>query len=504
MHTQNHLIPYPSNGINYQPGVMELGDLDTITVADQRFLFAANQLSAFLESQTNSSYPVSAQMNKGAFLFCTPDTMLEEEGYQLSITPEECQIKASNAKGAFYAVQTLKQLINKKQRLFPCCQIKDAPALSWRALLLDSTRTFCSIAEIHRILDLMASLKLNVMHWHISDDQGWRIALNSYPHLIDSSPLYYTLQEIRDLIAYGSERNITIVPEIDMPGHFVAALSSYPQFSCTGGPFEVPTEAGIFLDLLCVGKDSALQFAKEVVEEVCDLFPSPYIHLGGDEVPLLRWKTCPACQKRKLELNLSDERSLLRWFSNEMAKTARTKGKRVILWDDFLNEQYDSTIVAQSWNPLRQEDVTKAPDDSRLLIKSDYFHTYLDMDHSLVSVKTVYFYGEEMQKERERGVALLGSEFLLWTEHIHTREDRDRHMFPRLAAGAESLWTRQENLNYKRFAKAFYKAHATILSHPVTITPPYKWNPPVFYQLFRKKLQKRRVHRNSKEAGITL
>lgn len=504
MHTLNHLIPYPSFGVDYQSGVLPLDDLDTIAVSDSQFVFAANQVSAFLESQTHAAHPIVPTVEKSCFVFETSQTLLDEEGYQLTITPQRCTIESSTSKGAFYAVQTLKQLYCDKTKSFPCCHIQDAPSLSWRGFLLDSTRSFCPVEDVYRILDLMACLKLNVLHWHISDDQGWRIALDSYPHLIDSSTSYYTKQEVQELIAYGIERNITIIPEIDMPGHFVAALYAYPQFSCTGGPFTVPHEAGIFLDVLCVGKDEALQFAKQVVEEICDLFPSSYIHLGGDEIPLVRWKSCPDCQKRMRDLHLPDERSLLRWFSNEMVKVAKAKEKQVILWDDFLNDQYDSSIITQIWNPLIETNQINPSDNARCIIKSDYFHTYLDMDHSMVSTKTVYQYGSAIQKDKKRGGPILGSEFLLWTEHIHTREERDSHLFPRLAAGAESLWTREELLDYKRFTKSFSKAYKKILMHPVTIAHRYAWDPPRLYQVIRNHLQKRRVHRNSIEAGITL
>jgi hexosaminidase len=435
---------------------------------------------------------------------------LGEEGYTLSITPARCTIFSSGPKGAFYAFQTLRQLAeNKKESLF-CCHIEDKPAFSWRGVLLDSSRTFCPIDEMYRLVDLIASLKFNVLHWHLSDDQAWRIALDSYPELTGSCQDFYSKEEVRGLVDYSLKRNVCIVPEIDMPGHFLAALTAYPHYSCTGGPFDSPGKSGISSDILCVGKDASLSFAAGIIKEICELFPSPYIHLGGDEIPLGRWEACPDCQKRKKELGLSEERELLSWFAGEMAKTVRKAGKHVIMWDDYIDESYDPAIISHSWNPLKPkpESVNKA---GRVNIRSDYFRTYLDLDHTLISLKSVYSYGLQLQQLKNSGSALMGAEFLLWTEHIHTRAERDAHLFPRLIAGAQCLWTtttevrsRRLKKEYRRFKSNLKKAKGKVLPHKVTFTPGYKWDPPLFLHFLKKQKQKRKILRNSREAGITL
>jgi hexosaminidase len=497
------LFPQPGFELLSRKKSFPLEAVNCISIPDKHYESTAEQLRNWLQGITGKFPRLVTGQEPGEVVFQKSLLPLGEEGYTLSITPAKCTIFSSGPKGAFYAFQTLRQLPGSEKESFFCCHIEDKPAFSWRGVLLDSSRTFCSIDEMYRLVDLIASLKFNVLHWHLSDDQGWRIALDSYPELTASGTDFYSKEEVRALVDYSLKRNVNIVPEIDMPGHFLAALTACPQFSCTGGPFEVPGTSGISPDLLCAGKDASLTFAAGIIGEICELFPSPYIHLGGDEIPLGRWETCPDCRKRKNELGLADERALLSWFAGEMAKRAREAGKQVIMWDDYMDESYDPAIISHNWNPLKRNPAIEK-EAGRPSIRSDYFRTYLDLDHALISLKSVYTYGSYLQKLKKSDPALMGAEFLLWTEHIHTREERDTHLFPRLVAGAESLWTDTASLDYRRFTKKLRKTKRTVLPHKVTFTPGYKWDPPLLLRFLRKRQQKRKVLRNSREAGIIL
>lgn len=486
------LIPYPSGAVAMLGGTFSKPScfavsLDSFFDADQVLLYVREQLG--MEAQEGGQSP--------DLIITAAADATEEQAYHLEVNPKECRIEAKTLQGVFYAVQTLRQLLLAYPEAVPCCRIEDKPALLWRAFMLDVARSFCPVEEGKRIIDILASFKMNVLHLHLSDDQGWRIASESYPKLGEGESGRYSKQEIKDLVAYAQARHIMVIPEIDMPGHFTAALASYPKLSCTGGPFTIPTGEGIFSDILCVGKDEALSFVKQIIEETASLFPAPYIHLGGDEIPLDRWVDCPDCQKRKRVLRLSDEKALLRWFLNEMTSYARGLGKQVILYNDYVDEGYDKKIITQVWNPLLDASALTHP-----VIMSDYFHTYLDMDHTLLPLPVVYRYGKQLQTQKYS--SLYGSEFMLWTEYIATREERDFHLFPRLIAGAESFWTRHEQHDYRRFVHAFAKYGHVFLPSDAHILPKKQWKTSfILFALARYK-RRYRVKRNSRKAGISL
>lgn len=423
--------------------------------------------------------------------------VMDEQAYRLEILDQGCRIEAITLQGVFYALQTLRQLFRAYPNAMPCCCIHDAPSLQWRGFMLDVARSFCPVEEVRRIIDILAFFKMNILHLHVSDDQGWRIKSDRYPGLGEVNSGMYSRQEIEDLVAYAQKRYIMIVPEIDMPGHITAALWAYPQFSCTGGPFTIPKGEGIFPDILCVGKDEALSFIKHLIDEIASLFPAPYFHLGGDEIPLDRWADCPDCQDRKKVLGLSDEKDLLRWFCNEMSSYVKSLGKQVILYHDYVDQAYDEGIITQDWNPLLKESQSTHP-----VIMSDYFHTYLDMSHSLLPLKVVYRYGKQLQ--RQKHPSLLGAEFMLWTEYIANREERDLHLFPRLIAGSEAFWTAQAHHDYHRFASIMAEHGPAFINSDACITPRKLWDTPFIAFALERFKRKKRVRKNSMKAGIRL
>lgn len=490
------LIPYPSDvvmldGLFRNPRRFSLS---LERSCDQSFADSAVQYAK--ELLDRDACLASSKEAANLSIRVEPSLHDKEEAYTLEVLPQNVSIGAYGHQGLFYALQTLRQLQLAYPQSIPCCRIDDSPSLRWRAFMLDVARSFCPVGEIRRIIDIMASFKLNVLHLHLSDDQGWRVALDAYPELGDEKSGRYTKQELKELVEYASVRQIMIIPEIDMPGHVTALLAAYPALSCTGGPFSIPKGEGIFPDILCVGKEETLDFVKMVLKEIASLFPSPYIHLGGDEIPLERWATCPDCQKRKQALALSDEKSLLRWFYREMTHYANSLGKQVLLYNDYVDDTYDQSIITQIWNPLLD-----GSQSEHQAILSDYFHSYLDMDHTLLSLHRVYKLGEMLQPGNQARV--MGAELMLWTEYISTREKRDLHLFPRLLAGSEIFWTRKDMHEYHRFLGTCSQYGKLFLPPHTSITPRHAWDPPLIRQFISRWKRKRRVKRNSKMAGIS-
>jgi hexosaminidase len=499
------IIPYPSQEVRRLPGLFLLSDPLAVSVSSN---WSGQEADAFLslvgELLSVRTVRVPAEGNRAAIRIGRRMSPMNDEGYALDVGTEGISIEAMGSSGVLYGLQSLRQLKTAYADGVPCCHVVDEPMLPWRGFMLDVARTFCPFDDLLRIVDILSGLKLNMLHLHLSDDQGWRFPVDGYPALVEGRGHdWYTKQQLRDLVSYAARRHVSIVPEIDMPGHVLSALVEYPRFSCSGGPFSLPTGEGIFSDILCIGNDDAIAFAKTVVAEVCEVFPAPFIHLGGDEIPLQAWRSCPKCQRRKLSLGLADERALLRWFCNEIARYARQFGKQVILWSDYIDGGYVPYILPQVWNPLvgrGKEDRLPHP-----AIYSEYFHTYLDMGHDLVPLRNVYGYGKMLRSMAHANGddAVVGAELLLWTEYVTTREDRDLHMFPRLLAGAEAFWTDSRRADYRRFLR-IVEQYAASYFPDISIVLRTQWDPPLPIRLVSRWKRWRRVKRNSTQAGIVL
>ena len=296
---------------------------------------------------------------------------LGAEEYFLQVKPDGVNVEASAFGGFFYAIQTLKQMLPaevygaKKAKaawLLPCVTILDAPRFDYRGIHLDPCRHFWSIEETKRFIDIAATYKLNRLHWHLTEDQGWRMEIKKYPKLTEVGAWrngtcigkdfdsndgvryggFYTQDQMREIVAYAAERNITVIPEMDLPGHMVAALAAYPELGCTGGPYEVWTRWGVSEDVLCVGKEETFTFLEDILTEMLDIFPSEYIHIGGDECPKVRWENCPLCQARIKELglkahgNISAEQELQCYVTARIQKFLNDRGRKIIGWDEIL------------------------------------------------------------------------------------------------------------------------------------------------------------------------
>lgn len=387
----------------------------------------------------------------------------EYEAYDLEISSSGIALKAIYATGHFRGLQTLLQLIetNTENKILPALTIVDQPAFVHRGMLLDVCRHFFEVDVVKDYIDLLAFYKMNTMHWHLTEDQGWRIAIDAYPKLTEIGAWrteedgsryggFYTKEQIREVVDYARQRHIRVIPEIELPGHAQAALAAYPQFSCTGGPIEVANDWGVFKEIYCAGNDSTFVFLKALLTEVMELFPSPFIHIGGDEAPKFRWENCEKCQRRIAEKGLDDEHELQSWFIGEIAEFLNENGRTLIGWDEILEGGLAPGAVVQSWRGT--EGGIAAAQSGQYAIMSPTSHCYFDYHLRAIDLEKVYNFNpipEELEESKH--YFILGGECNLWTEHIPNRKTLDRQTFPRILAMSEVLWTAPETRNYEQF-----------------------------------------------------
>lgn len=376
--------------------------------------------------------------------------------YILEVKEDGIFIFANDSIGSFYGLQTLIQLIarHKASGILPCQFIEDWPAYEWRGLMFDVSRCFYPVPVIKKMIDMMALLKMNVFHWHLTDDQGWRLPVEAYPQLT-STDEHYSRAEIKEIVAYAGARAIDVVPEIDMPGHFTAAISAYNYLGCTGDPMDVPEHFGVFKTIACGGRESTYEFIEAVMDEVCDLFPFDYIHLGGDEARKDLWKRCPHCQTKIREENLGDEEGLQGYFMNRIFKYLMdVKGKKVIGWNENLHaKNLDSRLVIQHWyDGKKKKNSRQALKKGREMIVSDTAHVYFDYPYCVTPLEKVYAFNPLFDGFTEsEGKSIKGIEGTVWTEFIRTVEDLEEMIYPRVFALAEVGWTEQSNRSYSDF-----------------------------------------------------
>ena len=425
------------------------------------------------------------------------------EGYSLQVEPDGAVVRYSTPQGLFYAQQTLLQLQDRNGSC-PCVSIEDAPRFAYRAFMLDSARHMQTIDEIKRYIDTAATCKLNVFHWHLSDDQGYRIESERFPLLneigsfregrgfgsTDTSRYggYYTKAEIRDVVAYCAARFIRVIPELDMPGHTKAILASYPHLSCCETPIEVETQAGIFRDILCAGKDETVAFCCDLLDEVCELFPDPWVHIGGDEAPKNRWRNCDCCKSRMAKAHLDSFEALQGDFMNRIAAHLRKKGKRALAWNESLKSGcLDNDIIVANWMD-RDKLCPARADKGGLLIAEDFFHYYLDYPYAMTPLKKVYTF-DPLEGLSERGrLGVIGVEAPLWTEFIEDFDRLCRMAFPRLLAVAERGWTAESNCDYAAFCKRAEALRPFLQQRGVVMDPQRAWDPkglPRLHKLLR-------------------
>ena len=381
-----------------------------------------------------------------------------DESYDLIIKNDVIQIKANSEVGLFRGFTTLRQMIPNSCEYGGCVSgfflpevlVSDSPEFEHRGLLLDCCRHFMEVEFIKKMIDNLALHKMNVLHWHLTEDQGWRIEIDAYPKLTEVGAWrteldgtkhggFYSKEEIREIITYASARHVEVIPEIELPGHSQAALAAYPYLGCTGEQLEVANRWGVFKDIYCAGNDSTILFLKQVLTEVCELFPSSRIHIGGDEAPKVRWHSCDKCQNRIAEQGLNDEHELQTWFIEEIGLFLESKGKTIIGWDEILEGGLPDGAVVQSWRGM--SGASQAIELGSDVIVSPTSHCYLDYPLSSTDLKKVYSFNPRPETVGDGRV--LGGECNMWTEHTpqHLVESM---VFPRAIGLSEVLWSGPE------------------------------------------------------------
>lgn len=470
----------------------------------------AEFLVDYVERQTGVKLTSHAGMPVDGAICLTLDLSDDNaEAYKLIVNDKRVCISGASEAGVFYGIQTLRKSLPVAQDInvnLSAVEIYDKPRFAYRGAMLDVARHFYTVDEVKTFIDMLALHNINRFHWHLTDDQGWRIEIKKYPKLMSvaserketvvgrwysgiydgkSYGGYYTQDELRDVIDYAAKRHITIIPEVDLPGHMQAALTAYPELGCTGGPYEVRTIWGVSQDVLCVGNDFTLQFVKDVLSEVADIFPSEYIHIGGDECPKVRWEKCPKCQERIKSLGLKSdakhtkEQRLQSYMIQEAAKYLKEKGKRIIGWTEILEGGLVPDATLMSWigesggieAAHQHHDVIMTPNT---YLYFDYYQSKKVEDEPLaiggyLPIEKTYNY-EPMPKEltEEEQQYIKGVQANLWTEYIPIFSQVQYMVLPRLGAAAEVQWTDPSKKDYKDFLRR--------VPHLVAVYDCYGWN----------------------------
>lgn len=455
---------------------------DTTVYADDFLKYARDRFLDIIEE--TCGYRLNYVESSKATVCFFMNRKIHEEGYEIECDNEKLIINASTKAGAFYAVQSLRQLLltdlvdDPSILSMHAVKISDFPRYEWRGLMLDESRHFFGPEIVKDLLDSMAMHKLNVLHWHLTDNNGWRIEIKGYPKLtqigatrkgtqskawgskvIDWNPHegFYTQNEIKDIVNYAIRRNIMIVPEIDMPAHLAAAISAYPELGCFNKQIEPfvlhsgnnPGEQEI---IACAGKDFTYRFIYDIIDELSKLFPSPYFHIGGDEAPKTEWQKCPNCQKLIQDNKLVDEEGLQGYFSNKIAVYLKRKGKRLIGWNEILkSENLENSIIAHYWTAKNDPKVTNWLSSGHNVIISKHQSFYFDMPYSKMNLKDTYSFSPEEYGLKHNQSAILGVEATLWTEWIPTQQRLEFQLFPRMEALCEVAWSQEGSLDYEDF-----------------------------------------------------
>lgn len=382
------------------------------------------------------------------------DSSIHKEAYTIEVNESGIRVLASEDAGMTWALATLYQLIveaiKNDDNTIAAMKLEDAPKYAHRGLHVDVARHFFDVTEMKRIIEEMSVYKLNVLHWHLTDDQGWRIESKVHPKLneVGAKGSYYTQQQIREIVAYAEERSIEIVPEIDMPGHSSAAIASYPLLSCFDEEIPVGEKAGIYKVIMCAGKESTYEWLYPLMNELVELFPSNRFHIGGDEAPKEKWKTCPHCNAYMQSHQLESYEDLQGAFTAKVASYLADKGKQVSCWNESLQaNNLPKDITVQYWTEMAQQSyVYPHFEQGRPMIFSELFHMYFDYPHCIVPLKKTYEYEPGIMGHRQlKGDNVLGIEGAIWTERVETNAVLETMISPRIQALAEAAWTHDRN-----------------------------------------------------------
>jgi len=501
---QYDVVPLPQS-IQMQKGEPFLLSNDQVQIlAPETLKDEAAFLQAYLKDVTGQTFSLASkrEKKKSYIELAISPNVAESEGYVLTINKKGVTIVGGSAAGVFYGIQTLRKSLASIDKTaatssifhLPSSTITDAPRFSWRGMHLDCSRHFWSVDFVKKFIDLLALHNMNVFHWHLTDDQGWRIEIKKWPKLIEvgskrsgtiigtNSDLddniphggYYTQAEAREIVRYAAERHITIVPEIDMPGHMLAALASYPELGCTGGPYQVGHYWGVYKDVLCIGNPKIYEFVEDVLTEIMDIFPSEVIHIGGDETPTDKWLQCPKCQALAKTFPITTEAPsgdfepltsklspLQAHFTRRVFDFLTSKGRRALGWDEILDGSPKDAMI-MSWRGTAPG--AKATEAGHDVIMAPTTHCYFDYQQvedtqfepsrcgGFIPIEKVYSLNpapDSLSVEARRHI--LGTQANLWAEYMTTESTVEYQALPRMSALAEVQWTQPERKDYHAF-----------------------------------------------------
>lgn len=484
------VIPQPQEIVlarDTTPFIIDRSTTIVYPATNEKMHRTADFLATFIKEMTGTEVRVSdKEKSSNAIILAVDSTMGHPEGYKLQITPEKVLLTGGSEAGVFYGIQTIHKALpilkdGKVAAALPAGTATDFPRFRYRGFMIDVGRHFFPVSYLKQMIDLMALHNINYFHWHLTEDQGWRIEIKKYPKLteigskrdstiidwetkkFDGKPHsgFYTQDEAREIVRYAADRFITVVPEIDLPGHTTAALASYPELGCTGGPYKVLCSFGVFPDVLCAGNDQTLQFTKDVLDEIMDIFPSEYIHIGGDECPKSRWEKCPKCQAKIKELGIkalpkhSKENQLQTYFMSELEKEINAHGRRMLGWDEVLEGGLTPNSTIMSWRGIQggieaarqHHDVIMTP------IQRLYFsNPRINKMTGFEWMNRVYNFEPvpaELTDAEKKFV--IGTQGCIWTEWTADSTKMEWQILPRMAALSEIQWTLPEHKNFERF-----------------------------------------------------
>ena len=444
----------------------------------------ARFLSEYIQQSTGIKTTLLDKRDKkaAAIVLVINPKVQGDEAYRLTVNNKQVTIAASTPAGVFYGIQTLRKSLpvqtNGADITLPAVDIADAPRFGYRGMMLDCGRHFFPVSFVKKFIDILAMHNMNVFHWHLTEDQGWRLEIKSHPELTAKSSMrsgtvighnatvddsiphggFYTQQEARDIVEYARQRHITVIP-----GHTLAALAAYPELGCTGGPYEVGHRWGVYKDVLCLGKESTYKFVQDVIDEVVDIFPAKYFHIGGDESPTVMWEKCPNCLQKAKDEN-TDIKHLQQYFTNRIEKYLNSKGKSIIGWDEILEGKINQSATIMSWRGV--EPGLKAAKQGHDVIMTPSSHVYFDHYQAKETkhepdaiggcspVEKVYSYEplpETLDAEAKNRIK--GVQANLWTEYIPFTTQAEYMVLPRMAALAEVQWTPAGQKNFDNFSK---------------------------------------------------
>ncbi len=477
--TNVKIIPGPSV-ITLTSGTFRFS-ASTSVFAPENLLFRAKQLKYYLEPALGFELQINSKPGNENEIELKLDKSLKSigaEGYHLDIQSNKIHLTAFDEKGIFWGIQTIRQLLPPQilrgatvkgaAWKIPCVRIEDNPSFKWRGLMLDCSRTFIPKEQIKRYLEAMSFFKMNVFHMHLTDDQGWRLEIRKYPELTAISSKFhdsfkepkeyqgfYSQDDMKELIEFAGQRNIEIVPEIEMPGHSSEVFAAFPQLSCKGDTTKIHPffkGVGVHNEIYCAGNEETFRFIENVLDEVTALFPSEYIHIGGDEAPKKHWKECPKCQKRISEEGLKDENELQSWFVKRIEKYLNNKGKRLIGWDEITEGGLSHSATVMYWRGWVKDVPQKVAELGNNMIMTPTSSCYFDYTYDIISTEKVYSFNPVPEGfGAEQSKRVMGVQANFWSHIDRTQPQIDRQLFPRLIALAEIAWAENKNKDWNEF-----------------------------------------------------